>query len=165
MTCVIGGRTASNFKIILRKKIGQSFYRFISAGYTILIILFRYSDLLALAEDFEDMKSMPTRTLRGLPCRRASAASGMANQNITLSNQKGANNKHKKAQDSNSSDESSEVKPIYIQHRKYGFYVSLLILQPLLILSSTVIVINCQQYKSVCIKVALSCSSKKISKI
>ncbi len=69
----------------------------------------RYGDLLALAEDFEEVKSRTPR-LRQVPSRRAAAAS---NSNPVAGgmggSRSGGEKKARKRHNSDSSDESSEV--------------------------------------------------------
>ena len=64
----------------------------------------RHSELLALAEDFDDMRS--TRVLRAVPSRRASAAGGQLHSKVSITP---VNNKKKIPEDSESSEESSDV--------------------------------------------------------
>lgn len=65
----------------------------------------RYGDLLALVEDFEEMKS--TRVLRQVPSRRASQAA-------TKSANSGKMGKKANAEDSDSSSECTDVSDTYL---------------------------------------------------
>ena len=62
----------------------------------------RFSELLALAEDFEDVRT--TRVLRAVPSRRAMASQINQNKNMMSMKQKKTI-----VEDSDSSEESSEV--------------------------------------------------------
>lgn len=69
------------------------------------LIFFRFSDLLALAEDIEDMKT--TRVLRGLPVRKAASAS--AAMGLDNRSQKYSKSKKLPHEDSDTESDSSEV--------------------------------------------------------
>ena len=65
-------------------------------------LFFRYSDLLALVEDFDELRT--TRVLRAVPSRRASAAAA------TTGRSSNSRNRNKVTMDdSDSLDESTEV--------------------------------------------------------
>lgn len=66
----------------------------------------RYGDLLALAEDFEEVKTRAPR-LRQVPSRRAAAAGN--NNPSTGTSRSGGEKKARKRHNSDSSDDSSEV--------------------------------------------------------
>ena len=82
----------------------------------IIALIHRYGDLLALAEDFEDVKT--TRVLRAVPSRRASAAAA---------NAKSSNSNNKKklgADESDTSEESSDV-----SSKSTDFYIMVIVVQ------------------------------------
>lgn len=72
---------------------------------------FRFSDLLALAEDIVDLKS--TRVLRGLPGRRAAAAAA-STSNQSSGSSKSTKNRKLVIDDSDSESSSSEVCLVYL---------------------------------------------------
>lgn len=80
---------------------------------------YRFSDLLALAEDIDDIKS--TRVLRGLPVRKAASASAAMGLDI-----RPPRSKSKKVQESSGSETESSSVSFYII-TKYGLAVYILV--------------------------------------